>query len=179
MYALLKKTGGDASVVAVSKSKDRLRNILKKDAARIIREYFYDCDGDEATQKRKAFLLQSLRELGDGHHWDDGEESYLLEYDIVKTRLLDKKTKPQKVVMLFGSEAVNEIYDCETPSDVRRVIEEYSGTDALVVRTFGSRAERRAYEQGMTDIDGWNKSCDVGFEFPGWAKLFKDLKLSE
>jgi hypothetical protein len=178
MYALLKSVGGDKKVLAVSMNPKFLVQALQKDATRVVKEYY---DEDKDMEEHKRFLLQSLRDLDkirpNDIHWDDGEESYLLEYDIVKTRLLGGRRKRRQIttVMAFGTEAVNDFYNCESASDFKETIEKHRDTESLVVRVFKSAAELRAYNQGMYDIDGWEKSCDVSCEFSHWRRFLKKL----
>lgn len=177
MYILKKTAGGDAEILAVSRNAGTLRDILRKDAAKTIRNYYAD-SSDSMAAYRKRQLLDSLAALGDASHWDDGEESYLLEYDIVRAPLVrkPKRRRPMTCVMAFGTEAVRAFENCDTASDVRSAIASFGDTDALVVRTFGTPAEKRAYEQGMADIDGWNRSCELSYEYPQWRRHFKNIK---
>ena len=177
MYILKKTAGGDAEILAVSRNAGTLRDILRKDAAKTIRNYYAD-SGDSVAAYRKRQLLDSLAALGDANHWDDGEESYLLEYDIVTAPLVGKpkRRRPLTCVMAFGTETVRAFEDCETATDVRKAIASFENTDALVVRTFRTPAEKHAYGQGMADIDGWNRSCELSYEYPQWRKHFKNIK---
>lgn len=85
-YVLTKTLDGATTIVAVSGSKNILREKLIRDAKRIVRKY-YDAD-DEFSRKRKTELFRSLNNICDATHWDDGEENYLLSFDIEEVPLL-------------------------------------------------------------------------------------------
>lgn len=85
MYVLIKQCGDDISVVAVSESKNLLRQKLVREAKRILRDYL-DPD-DPYDRKKKDELFRSLNEIGDKTEWDDGEEGYILSFRIEKAPL--------------------------------------------------------------------------------------------
>lgn len=86
MYVLIKQCCDDISVVAVSESKNLLRQKLVREAKRILRDYL-DPD-DPYDRKKKDELFHSLNEIGDKTEWDDGDEEDLLSFRIEKAPLL-------------------------------------------------------------------------------------------
>lgn len=86
MYVLIKQCGDDISVVAVSESKNLLRQKLVREAKRILRDYL-DPD-DPYDRKKKDELFRSLNEIGDKTEWDDGDEGDILSFWIEKAPLI-------------------------------------------------------------------------------------------
>lgn len=86
MYVLIKQCGDEINVVAVSESKNLLRQKLVREAKRILRDYL-DPD-DPYDRKKKDELFRSLNEIGDKTEWDDGDEEDILSFWIEKAPLL-------------------------------------------------------------------------------------------
>lgn len=64
-----------------------------------------------------------------------------------------KTNNPLEVTMVFGTEAVDALYD-DGIKAMKRVLK-YDGM--MVKKTFNTDAEMQAYFNGIDDMDGWNK----------------------
>lgn len=86
MYVLLKETGDETTVVAVSESVNLLRQKLVKEAKRILHDYLDPEDAYDMKLKKK--LYASLNNLADATSWCDGDEVDPLTLRIEKAPLL-------------------------------------------------------------------------------------------
>ena len=82
---------GDTDIIAVGNDIDKLRQLLRKDARRVIRDGCFD------TPERKALRKKCLETLKDPDimEWDDGETEDLYSLTIDEVPLHDKKTKKE------------------------------------------------------------------------------------
>ena len=174
MYALIKQVGDDATVVAVSESKELLRKRLDREARRILKIYYYDST-DPWGQQILAELLSSLDTLKKTKkdEWGDGDTEDPLQFQIVRVPVIKRKRRPVTVRMAFGSETVHNIDNIETWEDLDRFLKEYKDTDLLPVRRFRTREEKKAYLLGVRDNYGYEKFCNIDEEYPSVARHIK------
>jgi len=85
-------SGNETNLISASPDKELLRNELKRHVKEYLDDQDFFPDDDPVAQERKKELLEQLESATD--HWDDGEEGYLLEYDIEEAPVLIKPTKP-------------------------------------------------------------------------------------
>lgn len=174
MYILVKKLGDDATVIATCRKPEPLRKLLKKDARRIIREYYFNVDEDDDTGAQlRDETLASIDAITTQNHWDDGDEEYLLSYDIVKAPELKVPSKTYVTKYAFGSEVNHKLEDAESGEEFDAILEEYGDTDMLVVRRFNTQAEKDAYTLGLCDNYGNEAFCNINREYPAFAKRLK------
>ena len=173
MYALVNNCGNEYRIQAVSEDKTLLREILVKRAKKYVKDYFLGEDGggaDTVSRERGRQMLEHLKYGFNGDYWDDEDDAYLMSWEIVKVPLAGRKHEPVTVKMAFGNGITRALEDVESPEDVRRLLGEYLETDALVIRKFRTKAERKAYLQGIQDCYGWDKFIDICQEYPRIAK---------
>ncbi len=176
MYILVKKLGNDATVMATCRNPEPLRKLLKKDARRIIRDYYAATDNnliDEYGAQLRDETLASIDAITTQNHWDDGDEDYLLSYDIVKAPELKVPSKTYVTKYAFGSEVNRKLEDAESGEEFDAILEEYGDTDMLVVRRFNTQAEKDAYTLGLCDNYGNEAFCNINREYPAFAKRLK------
>lgn len=88
MFVLIKTIGDTcATAIAASENKNILRKELRKDAKKILKEYYDDPD-DEYGQSILAEQFESLDALK-GDNWDDGDEECRLSYEIQEVPCID------------------------------------------------------------------------------------------
>ena len=176
MYILVKKLGDDAIVMATCRKPEPLRKFLKKDARRIIMDY-YAATGNNLIDEYGAQLrdetLASIDAITTQNHWDDGDEEYLLSYDIVKAPELKVPSKTYVTKYAFGSEVNRKLEDAVSREEFDAILEEYGDTDMLVVRRFNTQAEKDAYTLGLCDNYGNEAFCNINREYPVFAKRLK------
>lgn len=85
-------TGSGTNLITASPDREFLRDELKRHVKEYLGSQDNYPDNDPTAVKRRQELLAQLDTATD--HWDDGEESYLLEYDIVAVSLLTKPLEP-------------------------------------------------------------------------------------
>ena len=176
MYILVKRCGDYATVLATCRKPEPLRELLKRDARRIIREYYAETGEDlidEYGAQLRDEALASIDAITTENHWDDGDEECLLSYDIVKAPELKVPSKPFVTKYAFGSEVNRKLEDAETREEFDAILEEYGDTEQLVVRKFNTQAEKDAYTLGLCDNYGNEAFCNINREYPAFAKQVK------
>lgn len=90
-YVLTSNYYEDTDIIAAGNDINKLRQLLRKDARRVIRE------GDYDSPKRKALRKKRLEALKDPDimEWNDGETEDLYSLSIIEVPLHDKKTKEE------------------------------------------------------------------------------------
>ena len=151
MYVLINQCGDDFSVEAVSQDKDLLRKKLVKKAVKYVKDYFLNSSSDEISIAKGKRLLEELKTFN-VDYWDDEDDSYLMAWKIEKAPCLKKKTKTLTLVMAYGKETVNRIEDnLGDRKEIDSIIEEYKDTDALIIKTFKTAAEKKAKTTSSPD----------------------------
>lgn len=91
-YVLTSNYYEDTDIIAAGNDINKLRQLLRKDARRVIR------DGDYDSPKRKALRKKRLEALKDPDimEWNDGETEDLYSLSIIEVPLHDKKTKKEE-----------------------------------------------------------------------------------
>ena len=160
MYVLINQCGNDFSVESASESKPALRRLLNDKATEYVKDFFFEDKCDETSKAKGRRFLDELENFS-GDYWDDEDDSYLMSWRIVKVQYICKPAKKKKkitAVMAFGEEIVQAI---DNGQDTKDILDEYAGTDSLVVRKFETEAEKKAYEQGLNDMYGWEKFMEL------------------
>lgn len=160
MYVLIQECGNDFRIESASESKPALRRRLKDRATEYVKNFFFEDNCDETSKAKGRQFLDELKNFS-GDYWDDEDDYYHMSWRIVKVQYICKPAKKKKtipVVMAFGEEIVGAIDDGQ---DVKEILDEYAGTDSLVVRKFHTEAEKKAYEQGLIDMYGWEKYIEL------------------
>ncbi len=90
-YVLTSNYYEDTDIIAAGNDINKLRQLLRKDARRVIR------DGDYDSPKRKALRKERLEALKNPNimEWDDRETEDLYSLSIIEVPLHDKKTKKE------------------------------------------------------------------------------------
>lgn len=174
MYALVNICGNDFSIEAVSENKKQLQRKLVKRARAYIRDYFLKDKNDTYDLEIGRDLSRSLdlaEKSDEGvNHWDDGDGSYVMSWDVTEVPFLKGRTKPLTVLMAFGAEPIRALDENDSAREQAEALEEYVDTDMLVKRTFQTAAERRAYLQGVADNYGWDSYVNLEKHYPAVAK---------
>lgn len=91
-YVLTSNYYENTDIIAAGNDINKLRQLLRKDARRVIR------DGDYDSPKRKALRKKRLEALKDPDimEWNDGETEDLYSLSIIEVPLHDKKTKKEE-----------------------------------------------------------------------------------
>ena len=179
MYILLKTLGDEPTVMGVCRRPEPLRKLLKTDAKRIIRNYYFDCDknNDKDGARLRDEKLASIEAITTENYWDDGDEDYLLSYEIFKAAEQKDRSKTFTTKYAFGSEINDKLEDAETEDDFDTIFEEYKDTDSLIVRKFDTNAEKCAYIQGLRDNYGNETFCPIPDEYPEFNKYLNKHNL--
>lgn len=160
MYVLIQECGNDFRIESASESKPALRRRLKDRATEYVKNFFFEDNCDETSKAKGRQFLDELKNFS-GDYWDDEDDYYHMSWRIVKVQYIRKPAKKKKtipVVMAFGEEIVGAIDDGQ---DVKEILDEYAGTDSLVVRKFNTEAEKKAYKQGLIDVYGWEMFMEL------------------
>ena len=171
MYILIKQLGEETSILAVSESKELLREKLIKEAKRILSSYLNPAD--ETDRKKKKELFNSLNSLTDATSWTDGDPLSPLTFTISQVPVLKKNKQPHILKMAFGTEVVRAIQNAESPEEQKAILEEYQDSDQIIVKKFNTLQEKKAYLQGINDCYGYGAFMDIGYEYPALAKKIK------
>lgn len=85
-------TGSGTNVIAASADRDHLRAELRRHVSEYLSSLDNFPDDDPVAVRRREELHGRLDSATD--HWDDGEEDYLLQYDIDEVPLLSRPAEP-------------------------------------------------------------------------------------